>query len=130
MTRPASSSERAGRAANRSTRPWTVVVLSDWGRDQTAWDAYDAMFDPELPAKSLPLDNRYVQRIQSVYALLDWLSQQVGAYARRGSIWSDLTGPADVLARTADGSSRSGSARTRSAARLRPCSAPGRPGTD
>ena len=55
------------------------------------------MFDPELPAKGLPLDNRYVQRIQSVYALLDWLSRQVGAYARRGSVWSDLTGRADVL---------------------------------
>ena len=53
---------------------------------------------PELPAKSLPLDNRYVQRIQSVYALLDWLSQQVHAYARHGSVWSDMTGPADVFA--------------------------------
>lgn len=95
----ASFLQRKGRAGREPvTRPWTVVVLSDWGRDQAAWTAYDAMFDPELPAKSLPLDNRYVQRIQSVYALLDWLSQQVGAYARRGSIWSDLTGPADVLA--------------------------------
>ena len=95
----ASFLQRKGRAGREPvTRPWTVVVLSDWGRDQAAWDAYDAMFDPELPAKSLPLDNRYVQRIQSVYALLDWLSQQVGAYSRRGSVWSDLTGPADVLA--------------------------------
>jgi PAS domain-containing protein len=95
----ASFLQRKGRAGREPvTRPWTVVVLSDWGRDQAAWDAYDAMFNPELPAKSLPLDNRYVQRIQSVYALLDWLSQEVGAYARRGSIWSDLTGPADVLA--------------------------------
>lgn len=95
----ASFLQRKGRAGREAvTRPWTVVVLSDWGRDQAAWDAYDAMFDPELPAKSLPLDNRYVQRIQSVYALLEWLSQQVGGYARRGSVWSDLTGPADVLA--------------------------------
>jgi len=95
----ASFLQRKGRAGREPiTRPWTVAVLSDWGRDQAAWDAYDAMFDPELPAKSLPLDNRYVQRIQSVYALLDWLSQQVGAYAYRGNVWSDLTAPADVLA--------------------------------
>ena len=126
----ASFLQRKGRAGREPvTRPWTVVVLSDWGRDQAAWDAYDAMFDPELPAKSLPLDNRYVQRIQSVYALLDWLSQQVGAYARRGSVWSDLTGPADVLA-----SDRAQQLRIRErqdAARraLEALLSPGRPGT-
>jgi hypothetical protein len=29
-------------------RPWTVVVLSDFGRDRLAYQGYDLLFDPEL----------------------------------------------------------------------------------
>jgi hypothetical protein len=94
----ASFVQRKGRAGrDPRTRPWTIAVLSDWGRDQAAWHAYDALFDPELPPKTLPLDNRYVQRIQSVYVLLDWLSREVRAYATGASVWSDMTGPAEIL---------------------------------
>ncbi|MBX7133590.1 MAG: DEAD/DEAH box helicase [Fimbriimonadaceae bacterium] len=94
----ASFLQRKGRAGrNPKTRPWTVVVLSDWGRDRAAWDAYETLFDPELPPKSLPLNNRYVQRVQCVYVLLEWLSREVEDYAKANNVWSDMTGPADVL---------------------------------
>ena len=89
--------QRKGRAGrNAATRPWTVVVLSDWGRDRDAWDAYDALFSPVVPPRSLPLENLYVQRIQSVYSLLDWLAERLDY--RRDSTWTDSSGPADMLA--------------------------------
>ncbi|WHT23262.1 protein DpdJ [Crossiella sp. CA-258035] len=85
---------RAGRSVQ--TRPWTVVVLSDWGRDRQAWDAYDAMFDPELPPRTIPVENLYVLRIQAVYALLDWLAMEL-RYKERESTWTDLSGSAAQL---------------------------------
>lgn len=89
--------QRKGRAGrNAATRPWTVVVLSDWGRDREAWDAYDALFSPVVPPRSLPLANLYVQRIQAVYSLLDWLAERLNY--RRDSTWADSAGPADMLA--------------------------------
>ena len=89
--------QRKGRAGrNPLTRPWTVVVLSDWGRDRQAWDAYDALFDPELPPRNLPLENLYVLRIQAVYSLLDWLAAEL-RYTDRNSTWVDLAGPAEQL---------------------------------
>lgn len=89
--------QRKGRAGrNPATRPWTVVVLSDWGRDREAWDAYDALFSPVVPPRSLPLDNLYVLRIQAVYSLLDWLARELD-YGK-ASAWADASGPADLLA--------------------------------
>ncbi len=53
--------QRKGRAGrNAATRPWTVVVLSDWGRDRDAWDAYDALFSPVVPPRS-PADREPVR---------------------------------------------------------------------
>ena len=37
----------------------------------------DALFSPVVPPRSLPLENLYVQRIQSVYSLLDWLAERL-----------------------------------------------------
>lgn len=89
--------QRKGRAGrNLTMRPWTVVVLSDWGRDRHAWDAYDALFSPELAARNLPVENLYVLRIQAVYALLDWLAGELG-YAGFDSTWTDLAAPPSVL---------------------------------
>ena len=90
--------QRKGRAGRDSaTRPWTVVVLSDWGRDRDAWDAYDALFSPVVPPRSLPLENLYVLRIQAVYSLLDWLAQRLNY--PRNSTWADSSGPAELLDR-------------------------------
>lgn len=65
--------QRRGRAGReRSMRPITVVILSDYGRDRLAYQAYESLFLPEVPARSLPVGNRYVLKIQAAQALLDW----------------------------------------------------------
>lgn len=87
--------QRKGRAGrSRRMRPWTVAVLSDYGRDRLAYQGYDLLFDPELPLRTLPVGNRYVMRIQAVYATLDYLSQALGS-SRQGSVWFDLSGSTD-----------------------------------
>jgi ATP-dependent Lhr-like helicase len=66
--------QRRGRAGRRrETRPWTVVSLSDYGRDRLTYQAYDRLFAPEVSARHLPVGNRHVLRIQGTQALLDWL---------------------------------------------------------
>ncbi|GAA1546983.1 protein DpdJ [Kribbella lupini] len=88
--------QRKGRAGrNAATRPWTVVVLSNFGRDRDAWDAYDTLFSPTVPARSLPIENLYVLRIQAVYSLLDWLAQELDL--RYESSWTLASGPAELL---------------------------------
>lgn len=88
--------QRKGRAGrNSATRPWTVVVLSNFGRDRDAWEAYDALFSPVVPARTLPIENLYVLRIQAVYSLLDWLAQEL--QLKDASAWGMASGPADLL---------------------------------
>ena len=103
--------QRKGRAGRRTEmRPWTVVMLSDYGRDRIAWQSYDVLFDPELPPRDLPTGNRYVLRMQAVYAFQDWMAAQL----RRtpglppGSVWRDFSAPPSEL-----GSSYSRAARLR-----------------
>jgi hypothetical protein len=86
--------QRKGRAGRtRHMRPWTIMVLSDYGRDRLAYQAYEQFFDPELPPRDLPMANRYVQRMQAVYALLDYLGVQMQSGLPGGSVWQDLSGP-------------------------------------
>ena len=88
--------QRKGRAGRlRSMRPWTVVVLSDYGRDQLAYQAYDQLFDPELPVRTVPLANRYVQRMQAVYSLIDFLGASLQAKGANGNVWQTLAGPSE-----------------------------------
>ncbi|ALP61335.1 protein DpdJ [Paraburkholderia caribensis] len=92
----ASFLQRKGRAGRtRHMRPWTMIVLTDYGRDRLAYQAYDTLFDPELPARQLPLSNRYVQRMQSVYALLDELGDMTHADPLGIYVWRDMKGPPD-----------------------------------
>lgn len=85
--------QRKGRAGRiRGMRPWTVVVLSDYGRDRLAYQGYDVLFDPALDATSLPLQNTYVIRMQAGFALMDWLTSRL-PQSLRGSTWLDLAGP-------------------------------------
>jgi hypothetical protein len=89
----ASFLQRKGRAGRtRGMRPWTAVVLSDYGRDRAAYQSYDLLFDPELPVRTLPLANRYLTRMQAVYATIDYLSASLQDGAS-GSVWNDLSGP-------------------------------------
>ena len=82
---------RAGRA--RGMRPWTVAVLSDFGRDRLTYQSYERLFDPELSPRSLPVANPAVVRMQAVFATLDWLAGRLG---RRALIWQLLQRPSST----------------------------------
>lgn len=89
--------QRKGRAGRtRGMRPWTAIVLSDYGRDRIAYQGYDLLFDPELPVRTLPLANRYITRMQAVFATIDFLGQRLQD-APSGSVWRDLAGPGSEL---------------------------------
>ncbi len=91
--------QRKGRAGrSRKMRPWMIVVLSDYGRDRLAFQSYDQIFDPELSHRDLPIRNKYVLKIQSVYALMDWFSLQLSKKdVPAGSLWSDLAVPWSLI---------------------------------
>ena len=92
--------QRKGRAGRRTEmRPWTVVVLSDYARDRVAWQSYDLLFDPELPPRELPTSNRYVLRMQAVYAFQDWMASKLRRTGGipSGSVWRDFSAPASEL---------------------------------
>jgi hypothetical protein len=68
--------QRRGRAGRNPTmRPWTVVVLSDFGRDRLAFQSYEALFDPVVQRVALPLKNRSILKMQATWWLLDRLSR-------------------------------------------------------
>jgi hypothetical protein len=86
--------QRKGRAGRRrNMRPWTVVILSDYGRDRIAYQAYDQLFDPQLPFRDLPVGNRYVLRMQAAFALMDWIAHELPDALPQGSVWTDFSGP-------------------------------------
>lgn len=90
--------QRKGRAGRDAwMRPWTVIVLSDYGRDRLTWQLLEGLTDPTLKPQYLPVGNRYVQRIQAVYSFLDWLSAELGRMpgAEPWSVWADLSRPAE-----------------------------------
>jgi hypothetical protein len=89
----ASFLQRKGRAGRiRGMRPWTAIVLSDYGRDRIAYQGYDLLFNPELPARTLPLSNRYITRMQAVFAAIDYFGQKLQG-TTKGSVWRDLSEP-------------------------------------
>ena len=49
------------------------------------------LFDPELPVRTLPLGNRYVTRMQAVFATTDYLGSKLDG-APVGGVWNDLCG--------------------------------------
>ena len=75
----ASFLQRKGRAGRRKgMRPWTVVVLSEHGRDRWAFRDSERLFSPNLDRLSLPVFNPYVLRIQATWFLVDWIARRVG----------------------------------------------------
>jgi hypothetical protein len=94
---PAAFLQRKGRAGRRqSMRPWTTVVLSDYGRDRAAYQAYDQLFSPRLPARYLPLRNRAVLKMQATFALCDWLARRIPGN-QLPDPWSDFSQPASEI---------------------------------
>ncbi|MEV6638464.1 protein DpdJ [Amycolatopsis sp. NPDC051371] len=80
--------QRKGRAGRlQSQRPWTVVVLSDFGRDRLAFQSYETILDPSIPAKSLPLGNQAVRKMQAAMCLVDWIAVRLES-DKRGMKWS------------------------------------------
>ncbi|MEV0731909.1 protein DpdJ [Polymorphospora sp. NPDC050346] len=80
----ASFLQRRGRAGRRRlTRPWTVVTLSDFGRDRLTYQAYDQLFAPELPPRRLPVGNRFVLKIQAAQSMLDWIGRRAQCDSRQ-----------------------------------------------
>jgi hypothetical protein len=91
--------QRKGRAGRpRLMRPWTAVVLSDYGRDRLAYQAYDQLFDPQLPLRLLPVGNRYVLRMQATFSLMDWIARELPPDIPAGSVWTDFSSPAEGTA--------------------------------
>lgn len=99
---PAQFLQRKGRAGRRiEMRPWTIVTLSDYGRDRLAWESFDLLFDPALPPRELPVCNRYVLRMQVVFAFFDWIATRLRTQAGmpKGSVYRDCSGPAEEILR-------------------------------
>lgn len=84
--------QRKGRAGRTDVmRPYTVVVLSDFGRDRIAYLSYDQLFSPIVKTVNLPVKNRYVLRMQATYALIDWIAKSITAQGnRKGVAWRYL----------------------------------------
>lgn len=74
----ASFLQRKGRAGRRKgMRPWTVVILSEHGRDRWAFRDSERLFSPHLERLSLPVFNPYVLKIQATWFLVDWIAKRV-----------------------------------------------------
>jgi hypothetical protein len=92
---PASFLQRKGRAGRlRVTRPWTVVILSDYGRDRVAYQAYEHLLCPVPQNPALPTGNRYVLRIQAAYSFMEWVASKLPPGLGKSSVWTDFTRPA------------------------------------
>ncbi|MFC7500600.1 protein DpdJ [Nocardioides sp. CPCC 206347] len=88
--------QRKGRAGRqRGMRPYTAVVLSDYGRDRATYEAWDTLFDPVLPDLVLPIRNRAVLRMQATIAMIDWLAGQLSTQnvMPTTKAWSALAKP-------------------------------------
>lgn len=83
--------QRKGRAGRvRTMRPLTLVVLSDYGRDRTAYEGWDALFDPILPARTLPIRNRAVLRMHAAQSLLEWVAVRIRTAHSDANLWQAL----------------------------------------
>lgn len=85
--------QRRGRAGRSlEMRPWTIVVLSDYGRDRLAYQSYEQLLDPQIGIRRLPVGNRFVLKMQAVYALIDFLGRQFRAIDVQGVLRAPTTG--------------------------------------
>lgn len=87
--------QRKGRAGRkRSMRPWTVTVLTAFGRDRLAFQGYHQLFEPVLESQHLPIRNLYIVRMQALSAFFDWMALQWERSGKsRGWLWSALSSP-------------------------------------
>ena len=89
--------QRKGRAGRKQgMRPWTVVVLSDFGRDRLAFQNYDRLFSPVISPRYLPLSNRAILKMQGTFALFDWLARRIPK-SKFPNPWSDFSQPSSEV---------------------------------
>ncbi|MGW4580328.1 protein DpdJ [Rhodococcus aetherivorans] len=83
--------QRKGRAGRpRGMRPLTLVVLSDYGRDRSTYEAWDSLFEPVLPRRTLPIHNRAVLRMHATQSLLEWIAVELQSSYPRENLWQAL----------------------------------------
>jgi hypothetical protein len=71
--------QRKGRAGRRrGTRPMTVVLLSDFGRDRWAFKDSHRLFSDAIERIRLPALNPYILKIQAAWLLIDFLGRSIG----------------------------------------------------
>lgn len=85
----ASYLQRKGRAGrSRTMRPWTIIVLSEFGKDRETFQHYERLLDPEIKVLGLPIENTHIHRMQAAMATLDWLGMKLKA-----NLWLLLNQP-------------------------------------
>ena len=96
---PAQYIQRKGRAGRQiEMRPWTIITVSEWGRDRLGWQLFEQTLDPQIDIRNLPLQNRHILKIQAAYSTLDWLAMKLrGVGGHDTSAWTDLTAPAAIV---------------------------------
>jgi len=86
--------QRKGRAGRRrEMRPWTLVTLTDFGRDRLAYQSYEQIFSPVLAPRYLPIGNRHVLKMQATYTLLDWVAAVTSSGNTPVDAWFILSTP-------------------------------------
>lgn len=69
--------QRRGRAGrNPIMRPWTAVVLSDYGRDRLAFQGYESLASPVVMPARMPTSNRALLKIQGAWILRDLIQSE------------------------------------------------------
>ena len=70
--------QRKGRAGRtRGSRPTTITVLSDYGRDRWYYQNSDKLFFPQINRINLPMLNPYILKVQATTYLIDWIGNQI-----------------------------------------------------
>lgn len=86
--------QRKGRAGRpRGMRPLTLIVLSDYGRDRSTYEAWDSLFEPVLPRRTLPIHNRAVLRMHATQSFLEWIAVRLQESFPRENLWHALKSP-------------------------------------
>lgn len=86
--------QRKGRAGRtRIMRPWSIIVLSDFGRDRISYQNWDSLVNPVIDTNTLPENNFYVMKIQATLALLDFISLKLDPNLRKKNIFFWLSQP-------------------------------------
>lgn len=88
--------QRKGRAGRtRHVRPWTIMVLSDYGRDRLAYQAYEQFFYLNCRHVNCRLPTATSVACRQLMRLFDDLGVDMQGGEPKGSVWRDLAQPQD-----------------------------------